>query len=55
VVTLLSGDLIDGHEYELLRWDLLSSEALDRQGLVVAIVQARTTVLLPIEIPVGVV
>lgn len=42
VSTLLDGALIDGHPYQVLRWDMVTSDALYRKGLYAAVVQVRT-------------
>lgn len=42
LITLLDGALIDGHPYQVQRWDMVNSDALVRKGLYAAVVLART-------------
>lgn len=42
VQSIVDGAVIDGQEYDVLRWDMFSSDPLYRKGLCVAVVQAKT-------------
>lgn len=49
VMTLLDGALIDGHPYQVLRWDMVNSDALVRKGLYAAVVLCRTKAALALD------
>jgi hypothetical protein len=49
VMVLLAGAVIDERAYEVLRWEMVSSEALYRKGLYASLVTVRTAAALPNE------